>query len=328
MKKKICPVCDTELVSGNYCRICRKIVWQPRYEYRNFNLNESRSGNHAYYDGDGAGTPQAPPPVIGKSRPGPVYRPSSKKKTLPASVVVTTIAAAFCLFVWISVKMNMAGQGFSGNLLFREEWLQEGELWEDGDRKYLEIEISVEDAKAAGTACDWYQHSNLTAETAKKEMEAFLSGYQVPVASEDYTDNRKYIYDDGSEETIYVSGTSYFIGSADTDSICMTEFNYDTATGQVHYFYVTDSDIEFVCAAVLKMAEVMDQSDSVKSVVPEELEAQIRRLPDSDPEDYNDDLWVRGDDWNVYGYLYSDKYCVWVEANIRDESYAKSDRVP
>ena len=148
------------------------------------------------------------------------------------------------------------------------------------------------------------------------------------MVSENFTDNWKYIYDDGSEETCYASGTSYFIGSAGTDSACITEFNYDTATGQVHYFYVTDSDIEFVCDAVLKMAEVMDDSDSVKSVILEELEAQVRLLPYSDPEDYNDELWVWGDDWNVYGYLYDDNYFVWVEANLRDENYAKSECAP
>ena len=329
MKKKICPVCDSELLSGNYCRICKKIVWEPRYENRNFNLNESRRSKPAFYDADEARTPKEPPPVVKKSRPGPLYQPSSKKNPLPVSVVMTTIAAAFCLFVWISVKINMTGQGISGDIFFREEWLTQEELWEDGDiGQYQEIEISEEEAKSAGTACGWYLHSGLTAETAKKAMEEFLAGYETPVVSENFTDNWKYIYDDGSEETCYASGTSYFIGSAGTDSACITEFNYDTATGQVHYFYVTESDIEFVCDAVLKMAEVTDDSDSVKSVILEELEAQVRLLPYSDPEDYNDELWVWGDDWNVYGYLYDDNYFVWVEANLRDENYAKSECAP
>ena len=53
MKKKICPVCDSELLSGNYCRICKKIVWEPRYENRNFNLNESRRSKPAFYDTEG-----------------------------------------------------------------------------------------------------------------------------------------------------------------------------------------------------------------------------------------------------------------------------------
>ena len=76
------------------------------------------------------------------------------------------------------------------------------------------------------------------------------------------------------------------------------------------------------------MAEVTDDSDSVKSVILGELEAQVRLLPYSDPEDYNDELWVGGDDWNVYGYLYDDNYFVWVEANLRDENYAKSECAP
>ena len=122
MKKKICPVCDSELLSGNYCRICKKIVWEPRYENRNFNLNESRRSKPAFYDADEARTPKEPPPVVKKSRPGPLYLPSSKKNPLPVSVVMTTIAAAFCLFVWISVKINMTGQGISGDIFFREEW--------------------------------------------------------------------------------------------------------------------------------------------------------------------------------------------------------------
>lgn len=116
MKKKICPVCDSELLSGNYCRICKKIVWEPRYENRNFNLNESRRSKPAFYDADEARTPKEPPPVVKKLRPGPLYQPSSKKNPLPVSVVMTTIAAAFCLFVWISVKINMTGQGISGDI--------------------------------------------------------------------------------------------------------------------------------------------------------------------------------------------------------------------
>lgn len=55
---------------------------------------------------------------------------------------------------------------------------------------------------------------------------------------------------------------------------------------------------------------------------------RIRRLPYSDPEDYNDELWVWGDDWNVYGCLYDDNYFIWAEANIRDENYAKSECAP
>ncbi len=79
MKKKICPVCDSELLSGNYCRICKKIVWEPRYENRNFNLNESRRSKPAFYDADEARTPKEPP-----KNHGPVLFTSPLPKRIPS----------------------------------------------------------------------------------------------------------------------------------------------------------------------------------------------------------------------------------------------------
>lgn len=58
MKRKFVPSADSELLSGNYhCRFVRK-SWEPRYENRNFNLNESRRWQTRFCDADEARTPK------------------------------------------------------------------------------------------------------------------------------------------------------------------------------------------------------------------------------------------------------------------------------
>ena len=43
MKKRICPVCEHEMKSRNYCRVCRRFVKNPIIQDVNYRLNEGES---------------------------------------------------------------------------------------------------------------------------------------------------------------------------------------------------------------------------------------------------------------------------------------------
>lgn len=344
MKMKICPICDTELKPGNFCPVCRKIVWQPRYEKRNYNLNQSRgdaspysanespAGGERQYDdiSQEESTPQKTPEPVYREAPsgrtGPVYRPAGgrRRSGLPPSVIIATVLAAVVIIGWIfaepRVPYGTVGDGFIMELP------DDGENWDDGyGGTYQEFEVSEEEARAAESDCDWYSHSGLTVTAAEEAIDDFIFGFDsIEVNVERYSDNRKYVYDDGHEETSFVSGNYYHVKKADRGAGGEIELNYDTSTGRVHYLYISGSDIDFVTSWAMRLGEVMDDSDSLKSMTAEEMEEALRRLPDMDPEDYDDELWLYGDDWYLYGYPYDGMYFVWLEADERAEEFAQA----
>lgn len=312
MNKKICPVCDTEIKSGKYCRVCRRIVWHPRYEVRGFSLNEENCSKAVIPEYK----PELSAPFYGEQekRRERVYQPAGGRecKGIPLSIFIFTVIAACVMTTWILV-------GVSSNTSVHNEWLEE-EAWEDEYiSEYQEYAISEEEAKAAGVNCDWYSHSELTKQEAKKVVDDFLSGCEgIEIEEGLYSDNYKYVYESGMEETSFSSGFNYYLNihASEPEIIGV---DYDTATGQVHYFYISSSNIGLVTDFTLKMAEVMDDSDSVKNPMSDELGQGLSHLPYADQEDYNDELWVYGDNWYVYGYLYDGSYSVWIEADERTE---------
>lgn len=366
MKKKICPICDAELKSGNFCPVCRKIVWQPRYESRNYNLNERRgdaspypvkerpAGGERQYDdiAPGENPPQKTsepvhrrpeiqgadpkgrqweanqlPPSYGRR--GPVYHPAEGRRRggLPPSVIIATALTAVVIIGWIFAEPRVPyGTGDAGLLL---ELPDGGEGLDGGDSGgYQEYEVSEEEARAAEADCDWYLHSELTAGDAGEAIDSFLAELNgIEVRIEHYSDNRKYIYDDGHEENSFASGNRYYVIEANQGAGGEIDLNYDTSTGRVHYFYISGRDIDFVTSWATRLGEIMDDADSVKSITLEEMEEALRRLPAMDPEDYDDELWLYGDDWYLYGYPYDGMYSVWLEADVRVEEYAQAPAV-
>lgn len=361
MKKKICPVCDSELKPGNFCPVCKKIVWQPRYERRNYNLNESRGDASPYSvkespaDGerqyDDISTvedvpPKTPGPIYGRAetqrrepevnhlppsgRPGPVYHPAGgrRRNGFPPSVIIATALTAVVIIGVIFAEPRVPyGTGGDGLLL---ELPDGGDNWDDGyGSTYREYEVSEEEARAAEADCDWYSHSGLTVTGAEEAIDDFIFEFDsIEVNIERYSDNRKYVYDDGRVETSFASGNIYHVKKANRGAGGEIELNYDTSTGRVHYFYISGSDIDFVTSWVMRLGEIMDDSDSVKSMTAEEMEEALRTLPDMDPEDYDDELWLYGDDWYLYGYPYDGMYSVWLEADERMEEFAQEMHQP
>lgn len=357
MKKKICPVCDTELKWGNFCPVCRKIVWQPRYERRNYNLNESRgdaspysvkespAGGERQYDdisSEEDALQKTPGPVYRRAetqrrepevnhlpppsgRPGPVYHPAGgrRRSGFPPSVIIATALAAVVIIGVIFAEPRVPyGTGGDGFIL---ELPDGGDNRDDGyGSTYQEYEVSEEEARAAESDCDWYSHSRLTVTGAEESIDDFIFEFDsIEVNIERYSDNRKYVYDDGREETSFASGNKYHVKKANRGAGGEIELNYDTSTGRVHYFYISGSDIDFVTSWAMRLGEIMDDSDAVKSMTAEEMEEALRTLPGMDPEDYDDELWLYGDDWYLYGYPYDGMYAVWLEADERMEEYAQ-----
>lgn len=339
MKKKICPVCDTELKPGNFCPVCKKIVWQPRYERRNYNLNESRGDASPYSlkESPAGGERQyddiAPREEVPQKTPEPVYRRAETQRYHPAggrqrggfppSVIIATALTAVVIIGVIFAEPRVPyGTGGDGFIL---ELPDGGDNWDDGyGSTYQEYEMSEEEARAAESDCDWYSHSGLTVTGAEEAIDDFISEFgSIEVKIERYSDNRKYVYDDGRVETSFVSGNKYHVKEASPGAAGEIELNYDTSTGRVHYFYISGSDIDFVTSWAMRLGEIMDDSDLMRSMAAKEMEEALRTLPGMDPEDYDDELWLYGDDWYLYGYPYDGMYSVWLEADERMEESAQ-----
>ena len=115
------------------------------------------------------------------------------------------------------------------------------------------------------------------------------------------------------DETITYSGEN----GRSTDETTATN-QLDFANGDVTYLSRANGFANYADATAAPTNFTMSEEDK----------ATFMNNSNYNPEDYNDELWVWGDDWNVYGYLYDDNYFVWVEANLRDENYAKSECAP
>lgn len=330
MKKKMCPVCDAELKHGNFCPVCRKIVWQPRYERRNYNLNESRGDASPYSvkESPAGGERQyddiSPVEDTLQKTPGPVYHPAGGRRGsgFPPSVIIATALAAVVIIGVIFAEPKVP-YGTGGGLI--RELPDGGDNWDDGyGSTYKEYEVSEEEARAAESDCDWYSHSQLTVTGAEEAIDDFIFEFDsIEVNIERYSDNRKYVYDDGRVETSFASGNKYHVKKTNRGAGGEIELNYDTSTGRVHYFYIFGSDIDFVTLWAMRLGGIMDDSDAVKSMTAEEMEEALRTLPGMDPEDYDDELWLYGDDWYLYGYPYDGMYAVWLEADERMEEFAQ-----
>ncbi len=344
MKKKICPICDTDLNGGNYCRLCKRIVFHPKVVEQNYYLNEKRSGAASGSRPD-AGPAPAPAPAKpaglpdydGKKKTQPVYHPASKssgasgrKKTPMLAKVVLAVFLFGIAANFLTVLMGVVARNVLVDRTYFEYSQNEPLLEEeDGDFGYEAYDLDPEKLREEGSSCSFYSHVDMDEGTAAMLAETFLTGHGVnefSIEREDY--NKRYVYDDGTESTIYDTCVTYLSPEnpeGEAEEFFSISVGSDTGSGQLHYFQLEASDIGFAAEAAAVFSEAVDQLDGSVSAEPSEIRTGILDLQNANPENYEDDFSLYGDNWSVYGYKEADDfYSVYVESGepyIDDEEY-------
>lgn len=342
MKKKICPICDSDLNGGNYCRLCKRIVFHPKVVEQNYYLNENRSGAASGIRPDAGpapapGKPAGLPDYDTKKKTQPVYQPASKrsgasgrKKTPMLAKVVLAMFLFGIAANFLTVLMGVVARNvLVGRTYF--EYSQNEPLLEeeDGDFGYEAYDLDPEQLRKEGRSCSFYSHVDMDEGTAAMLAETFLTGHGInefSIEREDY--NKRYVYDDGTESTIYDTCVTYLSPEnpeGEAEEFFSISVGSDTGSGQLHYFQLEASDIGFAAEAAAVFSEAVDQLDGSVSAEPSEIRTGILDLQNANPENYEDDFSLYGDNWSVYGYKGADdSYSVYVESGepyIDDEEY-------
>ena len=365
MKKKICPICDTELKNGTYCRVCRKRVLHPKVEERNYYLNERHSGSgvpvNGSFDREFRGSDSSPDRISPASAGGgartnpqkrqdtpyyekkekiqPIYRSSSERSAGTAGRINTPSAAKVVIAVFLVIIavnfMTVFMTVVKREMMTEKVELEYGAddfIWEETEEEenpgFEVVDLEPSMLKAAGESCSFYSHADMDGETAKALVESFLTGRGIgEFRIEEEAFNKKYVYEEEDDRTIFDTCVTYFPGGETGGGSGMGapiyfSVGYDTGSGQLHYFQFETADIDFASEAAAVFSTILDQLDESQSIEPEAIRTGVFELQYADPEDYETDLWLQGDDWLLYGYKESDdSYYISVESSETGDDY-------
>lgn len=310
MQKKICPVCDTPLVNGRYCKNCRKFVKNPILWEQDFSLNEPRTGRVAPV------SPQAdvpkpvyqpqPPKTFSNSVSKPIYKPKRKGMALGVKIplIISGVIVMLVLFA-LPVFLAVQESGISAEDFPYIPSPDSDYDDDDYDEAYEEYELTDEEVRAAGEACNVYDHGPI----GRREMTRFIkrllndnSYGNVETNSDSY--NMRWEYEEGDVETDYTTYVTFDLtGHADEDEESYMSASFDTAVDELHYVYIYSGNEKFIMDAAKKLAVFMDKADSAQSLDAVELEEKLDVIR-TDPEG---DVWVAGDNWSLFVYRTGEK---------------------
>ena len=153
MKQKYCPYCDQKMKISHYCQECRRIVWQPYEQNVDYYLNERHpqsEKNCLYHDN----TKQ--PEKMGKTKPN-VPKPLS----------------VFMIVIGLCVACNILGSIFMvGRSAFYSISDKLSELNRPDESVSSYQELTDEEVKKIGAACNTQGHYDVDLEEAEKRIGA------------------------------------------------------------------------------------------------------------------------------------------------------------
>lgn len=330
MKKRICPICDTEMKSTSYCRVCRSFVWHPRIEERNYYLNEGRSAAKP------ASSQAAAPQTQKKIQPQTTYRRIETQPNRP--LVQPTVQRkyenreqnaknytklkSFLIFLFIILAINIVlplmqrvRDDFHSETVWVEEQPEQEQIWSEGNIQDMEMyELDAQQVRDAGERCTEVYHVDISLDAAKELTERFFAEYGISEYHiEEYSDNTLKIYDDGNEDTYYNTFTDYNYSESSGIGEGRIEIGSDTGSGELHYFEVMSENLDTAIAAILTFVEAVDLSDHNQSMEAEKIQNGILENELVDPE-WEDIFWIQGDNWYLYMMKMDDMYYLLLNA--------------
>lgn len=333
MQKKICPICNSELKNGRYCRVCRKVIWKPLVQEQNYHLNEQKQ-------------PETQQREEIQEREGLQNR---HRRHFPFAAGLLLFTLFLCVlgvnhFIRMSrtvvhtiqeLEQNGSGQdlndqdlnepGADKQRVSDNEDAGYGEAgYEDagcGDEGYGDSfsaergtyesrELTASEVKNAGLHCNYYGHSSVGGEQMNLAVLELLreSGFG-EIESEPYEYNERVSYQNGSEDTIYNTSFYYDItafeknrlnGSkpSSQDFIESVEVGYDTATGETHYVTVYSQDIDFLVNAAIQVTACFDSLDPKEQPDDALIDEGLRGMDGESDE--GSDFWITKKNWELY----------------------------
>lgn len=346
MKKKICPICERELTSAHYCKLCKKLVLKPIVRNVDYSLNEIRKG-------DGVLLNQKPireeerlktEPEKEKKKAGDTSESSRQEnfrsvdstfgrlrsgEFMSGSSQSTSKKKLGCLSVFIVIILCIAAVNFftylSGNLLFQKQkelflgdnvFIEyEGENDSEGlsiEEESEFIELDAEEVKSSGIRCDGETHFSCSFDSADRRLYEVFD--QLGLQVESFDDSENYNIDSGEYVYSFYESYRYYSISGDNGEELSVLLNYDTATGEMHSlsvraFYPEKNDI---AAEILRqMADFVSGGEG--TVTKEEILSALAEDDYLDKSEYN---------YYIYGYDYEgitaglDSYYDWDEEEL------------
>lgn len=335
MKKRICPVCDQEMHSSHYCRICRRFVKKPHISEVNYYLNEAHSREEADCSYHNTQTEQgqiSTQPQGGWQRTTPVYQTSQMMR--PARTAADPmqtgkkqgsnqwilLLAAF--FVVIFVVANQVSRyapnqvsdveydsGYDVDLgIFEQGW--DPPQWDEEDWQ----DLTDDEVRAMGERCTDYLHFSVTYDELESEVMKIIENHGFQVQERDsYSDNSQYLDVDDTEYTSYCTWISYEIEQEQADfAMYLFEsvyFDYDTATDELHSIEINLADPDQVITICGEILELMETKEMITAAADYE---QI--LINMNQQSFYDEAYYITADGGVEisCYEYDGSYCIYI----------------
>ena len=270
MMQRICPVCDQVMKHAHYCSACHSWVKDPVYMNVTYYLNERHPKNEAhcsYHNGEpenakaGAGKQNAMPWELGNTgkrtgkkavpnqpRRNPGGMPSGRERNVrigqpdwtteksaagqskPVVKKTNPVKKLMVLYVVIMVLIWIirAVSSLAGSFLTIT-----GSVFDSANGVDYR-ELTDEEAKEYGGPCTDEAHFAVTMEDLQEPLQELIDTYPIPVTGTDtYSHNAVY-----SNDTTWFSSTDTYYIEAE-DAYAYVDFDYDTATGQLHQIYLS-----------------------------------------------------------------------------------------
>lgn len=249
MLQRICPVCDQVMKHAHYCSACQSWVKDPVYMDVTYYLNERHPKNEAhcsYHNREqehtnkrvqagqrtGAGTEVQTKPTGKKANPG--------RKLLLLYIVIMVL-------IWIMKAVS----GLAGSFLTVTSHVFDRVNGAD----YREL--SDKEAGDYGGPCTDEAHFAVTMEDLQRPLQELIDAYPIPVTGTDsYSHNTVY----SDQSTWFSSTNTYFIEAE--DGLAYVDFDYDTATGQLHQIYLSIPDRGFITDLTKQFLLLLNDADA------------------------------------------------------------------
>lgn len=250
MKKRICPICEQEMKSRHYCRVCKKFIKNPIIRDVNYRLNEGESLVN-YCDCDYHTPSQSTRPLQGSiqqesvrenqrayKRKGssvkPTKRNGSTKKQVGQIILIV-------VFFWVLNAglplLNMVMRG-----IVSESSGSFGSQDSDVSIDVYEEEnyYTDEEVQAQGVPCNGYAHFSIRSDALTEQLIGWArQNVGSLVSSKEGSENVAY---PDSDLSYYDSYMIYYFPSQSDHTDNYIEIGYDTVSTQVHYVIICLSD--------------------------------------------------------------------------------------
>lgn len=254
MLRKVCPVCEQEMSSGHYCKVCKKFVRSPYVRDITYYLNESHPSGETDCDYHGR-VSQSQVEIHGQKQQR-AYEFHGKNgksfgsRNVKIAGIVIGIAVLFMVIPMIVLGLYAVGR--------THEIMQP----DYGEEDYQYRTLEDDEVKAAGERCSGEGHFTITGDEMDGEIRRFVEtiGYD-DIREDTYSDNSVY-ESDTYQYTQYRTEKYYYLTVPEGGGSDMVALDWDTATGELHRVDISFEDSDRAVAVMeCVLGELVEAGD-------------------------------------------------------------------